>query len=372
MKVELESGLERWVAAQILDADQAARIRQWESERVPEGRSRWQVVVALVFGGLMLAAGVLLFVSAHWDELSPVERMTLLVGAVGGLHVAGALVRERFHALGTTLHAVGSVALGGAIALAGQIFNMEEHWPAAVLMWATGAVLGWFLLRDWPHAALAGLLIPWWLVGEFTEAARSSWEGWRVANCGILLLAICYLSVRTTARESYAHVALAWLGGIALLPAAIAVSLSQYRYRHEETSTELIWVGWAGALLLPLAFAWLYRREGAWINGLAAIWVVALNFAAQERLEALVYAWCAIGAAGMVMWGVHEARTERINLGMAGFALSIACFFFSNVMDKLGRSASLIVLGTLFLGGGWYWEKLRRRLVAGVTAGGVA
>ena len=78
MKVELESSLERWVAAQILDADQAARIRQWEFDRVPEGRSRWQIVVALVFGGVMLAAGVLLFVSAHWDELSPVQRMALL------------------------------------------------------------------------------------------------------------------------------------------------------------------------------------------------------------------------------------------------------------------------------------------------------
>jgi len=55
---------------------------------------------------------------------------------------------------------------------------------------------------------------------------------------------------------------------------------------------------------------------------------------------------------------------------MAGFALTILFFYFSNVMDKLGRSTSLIVLGVAF-SRSWYWEKLRRKLVACVHAGGV-
>jgi hypothetical protein len=33
-------------------------------------------------------------------------------------------------------------------------------------------------------------------------------------------------------------------------------------------------------------------------------------------------------------------------------------------MDKMGRSASLIGLGVLFLGGGWALERTRRRLIA--------
>ena len=59
-----------------------------------------------------------------------------------------------------------------------------------------------------------------------------------------------------------------------------------------------------------------------------------------------------------------EARKERINLGVAGFALTVLIFYFSNVMDKLGRSASLIGLGLLFLLGGWLLERTRRQLVA--------
>jgi hypothetical protein len=38
-------------------------------------------------------------------------------------------------------------------------------------------------------------------------------------------------------------------------------------------------------------------------------------------------------------------------------------------MDKLGRAASLIGLGLLFLLGGWLLEKTRRRLVAQLEKG---
>jgi len=47
----------------------------------------------------------------------------------------------------------------------------------------------------------------------------------------------------------------------------------------------------------------------------------------------------------------------------------VIIFYFSDVMDKLGRSASLIGLGVLFLFGGWALERARRGLVARVTGG---
>src|SRR5690349_22348472 len=129
MSMELEPSLLRWIEARLIDEQQAERIRAFESAQAPVRRARWPVIVALAFGGIMLAAGILLFVSAHWEELSPVQRMSLLVTAVGGFHLGGAFAQERFRALAVTLHAAGTVALGGAIAMAGQIFNMEEHWP---------------------------------------------------------------------------------------------------------------------------------------------------------------------------------------------------------------------------------------------------
>jgi MFS family permease len=375
MRIELEPSLDRWVEARILDRQQADRIRQFESEQVPRRRARWPVIMAVAFGGLMLAAGVLLFVSAHWDELSPFQRMALLVLAVGGFHLAGAFSLDRFRALGVTLHAVGTVALGGAIAMAGQIFNMQEHWPSAVLLWAVGAIAGWLLLGDWPHLALTAILVPWWLAGEWAEAVPLAQSAWPAITCGILLLAICYLSVRmpgADSREDHVRTALTWLGGLALLPATLVVAAGHHgRAGAAAPGPGMLAIGWACAILVPLGFAYAFRRNAAWMNLLAALWVVGLSFLAEARLEIEIYAWCALGAAAMIAWGIYEFRAERINLGMAGFALTIVFFFFSSVMDKLGRSASLMALGILFVGGGWYWEKLRRNLVARLVSGGV-
>src|SRR5438309_1845095 len=192
MKIELERSLQSWTEAQLLDAEQAEKIRAFEAGQAPQRRARWPIVVALVFGGVMLAAGVLLFVSAHWDELSPFERMAMLVAAVAGFHTAGAFSSERFRALGITMHAVGTISLGGAIALAGQIFNMQEHWPNAILLWTLGAVAGWLLLKDWPQLALAAILAPFYLTGEWTETVSNGAVAFRAAAAGNLLLAICY------------------------------------------------------------------------------------------------------------------------------------------------------------------------------------
>jgi uncharacterized membrane protein len=76
-----------------------------------------------------------------------------------------------------------------------------------------------------------------------------------------------------------------------------------------------------------------------------------------------LFAWWAIGAAGLVAWGVRDGRVDRINLGAIVFAATVLVFYFSQVMTTLGRSASLIGLGILFLAGGWALERGRRHLV---------
>jgi uncharacterized membrane protein len=71
----------------------------------------------------------------------------------------------------------------------------------------------------------------------------------------------------------------------------------------------------------------------------------------------------------LIYWGVNDRRKERINLGMAGFAVTIIAFYFSEVLDKYGRSTVLISMGIIFLVGGYYMERLRRRLISHVSGG---
>jgi uncharacterized membrane protein len=378
-----ERYLERWTSGGLIDAATAERIRAFETEEDKTHGMRWPVLLAVAFGGLLLCAGVLLFVAAHWDTLSPGGRFGLVLGMVALFHVAGAFSAERFPPLSTSLHAVGTISLGAGIFLAGQIFHLEEHWPGGVMLWAIGAWGAWALLRDWPQVALAAVLTPVWLGGEWIEATRGFHGDDKVLAEGLLLLALTYLSAPMPDKESSIRKALAWIGGIALIPLAVMTGLAGTQYYGESypLTQGFLYAGWGAALALPLALSWLLRKKAAWMNVIALLWVLLLGTTNLERhwatgdffgqfwKELGFYLVSAAGSIGLVAWGLSEARRERINLGVAGFALTILAFYFSTVMDKLGRSASLIGLGLLFLLGGWLLEKTRRRLVAKLKRG---
>jgi uncharacterized membrane protein len=367
MTRDWEGHLDRWTAADLLDADTAGRIRAWETMQVPSQGLSWPVRIALVFGAILLAAGVLLFVSGHWDQLSPAGRLSLLALTVAVLHGSGAAAARQFEGLSITLHTVGSVALGAAIALAGQIFNLSEHWPAAVLLWTIGCALAWLLLRHWTQAALCAVLFPWWLAGEWemrvpVADSRAMLPVW----VGVCALSFVYLGARRSPGDGAMRKALGWLGGLALLPAAAIVASAGLWERADVVwGSRGYWIAWAAALLLPLLVALaLDTRRAVW-SGLAIVWTLVLAAAGGSTHASIaLYCWCAIGAAGLAAWGMRDGRAERINLGVAGLAITVLFFYFSSVMDKLGRSASLIGAGLIFLGGGWLLERTRRGLLA--------
>jgi uncharacterized membrane protein len=358
--VDSESYLRRWLTAGVLDEPTAARIRAFESSQT--GRSeglRWPVIVALIFGALLLGAGVLLFVSAHWDELSPNERLSLVVLMVAVFHAAGAATAVRFEALSVTLHTVGTFALGAGIALTGQIFHLSEHWPAAILLWAIGAILAWAILRHWPQAALAAILIPYWLCGEWWYRMDMNHAGFEATiAAGLCALAFTYLTAPPAATVNKA---LIWIGAIALLPSSMFLAAGPSPIWRDQA------IAWLLALSLPLLLAVLLRRTKAVWNLGATLWIVAMALLRNGRPEHLLtYVWCATGTVGLIAWGVREQHLVRINLGMAAFAITVLAYYFSDVMDKLDRSLSLVILGFLFLGGGWLLERTRRHLVAGI------
>ncbi len=365
MPAEWENALERWTAAGLVESDAAGRIRAFEGRRAPARGLRWPVWVALAFGVILLGAGVLLFVSAHWDELSPEGRLALVIFMVAAFHGGGAAASDRFASLGIALHTLGTLSLGAAIALTGQIFELQEHWPAAILLWAAGAGLAWLVLRHWTQGALFAVLLPYWLGAECEFAYPSDY--WMPVAAGAALWSVAYLTARHSADDGPLRRALGWIGGLAFLPAVAIVAADHCSNCAPFDSAG---PGWVVALLGPLAAAVLLRGRAAVWNACAALWVVILGAVhAGMGLDLLTYVWCAVGAAALAAWGIVEGRRERVNLAMAGFAITVLAFYFSNLMDRLGRSMSLIGLGLLFLGGGWLLEKTRRRLIAQVREG---
>ncbi len=374
---DYESHLTRWQSAGVLDPDQAARIRAFEAERKQPAGLQWQVLVALILGAILLFAGVALFVNAHWDQLSALSRYGLVLAMVAVFHLGAAFSRSRFPALATTLNAVGTLSTGVAIALVGQIFNIQEHWPAAILMWAIAAAAGWLLLRDQAQQTMTLLLVPAWLLCEWAVRAED-FKGEYVYFARILVTwALLYLTFFLDSSRRITRGVLFAFSAIALIVGAIMLTAGWDDWRQPLMHPALRIAGWA-LVLVPLAFA-LLRPRLALVPvavGLAA--AILLPFC-QTSITNPDYNYTHSGpnliahllvtglAVFLGWWGVRTSSKALANYGVLGFAISIGWFYFTDLFDKLGRSLGLIGLGLLFLGGGWLLERTRRRIIAQIN-----
>jgi uncharacterized membrane protein len=370
---DLESQLNRWRTAGVVDAETAERIRAWEQEQRGPAGLQWQGTVVLGLGALLMAAGVALFVSAHWDELGTATRLMLVFAMVAVFHLGGGLAREKARALSTSLHAIGTAATGAAIALVGQIFNIQEHWPGAILLWALAALAGWALLRDEAQQTIALVLAPVWLFCEIADATSNhSGQGVPLGRF-LLVWGVLYVTLFLGSKRRAVAGILFALGALAAVAGAAVLGSEGHGWNDWALTPWTITWTWAVIAAAPLALACLRLRMVLLPVAAAAAcaWVMPwLHDGTGGKL--LAHALAAGLAVLLAWWGVRGASRALVNLGVVGFALAVVWFYSSDVLDKLGRSLGLAGLGVLFLAGGWALERTRRRLLVAMEASEVA
>jgi hypothetical protein len=151
---------------------------------------------------------------------------------------------------------VGTASTGAAIALTGQIFNIQEHWPAAILLWAISALAAWALLHDEAQQTLALLLIPAWMIAEFTYYAENHIGQGAYIGRFLFVWAVLYLTILLGSRRKAVQGILAAAGAIA---AVLGVVMMVEGWRSWGSMTSLPWGlrvwAWMAIAALPLIVA---------------------------------------------------------------------------------------------------------------------
>ena len=374
----LSDQLRRWLQAELIDADVAEAIQRWEDSQLNQSKHSSvrhltvPIRLSILLGSLLLAAGLLLFVSAHWDQMPPLWRVSLLLFIVIALHAGGAWFAERFQLMALGLHAVGTVAFGAGVFLCAQIFHLDVLWSFrwGLLLWSFGAAAGWTLLRQWPQLALLSLLLPGWIAALImfeVDRFSSSEAHWAVVPiaAGALLTSLTYFTAADRTPLTPARSVLMWMGGLALVPAAVtwavvATGLDLPALGQPLWLSLLVWVVTLGG---PVILGWWLRPHRFWPLALAAIWMVLDLVIQVQGFSVLSFAWWGVGSVGLMLWGSTEVRAERVNIGTVLLATTLIGFYVTEVIGRFDRSLSLLGLGLFFLVGGWGLNRLRQALL---------
>jgi uncharacterized membrane protein len=373
----LGTQLDAWCEEGLLDREQAAAIRgrYHASRRVSVGR------LLLALGGTFVGIGLIWLVAANLDELPPLGRFVAVAAIWLALLVAGEWLAARHRsglgsrALVESVRLVAALAFGATIFQAAQSLQVPAYEPKLVGLWAAGALL---------HGYVAGSIGPL-LVGQL---AGSVWFIWQVvhdepsglsavlallvlAGLGLGLAAV-HSRLRPEFESSYRE-----LGALFGLAGLFAAALPFLTTRDFGWSLWAV-VGVAAAVLAVAAGAWLGRGDVRFeplavsAVALVAVGLVLWDTGAETTgldVSDWLHALTSVGVYVVVAVGVAVLGTLRDSWQLTALA-TVAIVVFTTfqsfaVFAEIIQGAWLFVLlGLVFLGTGFLFDRARRELAA--------
>ena len=382
--------------AGLITAEQRQRIIE-HFKLKEDGDSRFLAIVSMI-GAVLITAGIILLISAHWNEIPRGVKIAGGIALMLGAHAGGWWLREvqgKYRKTGEALHLVGSGLFLANIALLGQIYHIVSRPPNAFLLWWIGiAALPWLLRSKAQHILLL-LAFGIWFGMEINERDSLIYCGNEHQILLYSLLGLVYLGagglLRRGAFAEFSGVS-ERLGLLAFLTFFYPLTWKDFLsgWDNPETSSWLFpslgvaalgllaatagtmsalgrqwrWT-WFAALVGMVAFmatVWF----GCWQLGHEAgsryfYWGESWNYLAGTLA---LFVFCLL----QIQVGLQLRSPFFVNLGIAFIALDIIAAYLGLFGSMARTGMMFLVSGVFLIVFGVYLERKRRKLMKQIRA----
>lgn len=371
-----EGKLKTWSDAGLIDAETAARIREWEAKnRKPIGL--WAMIG---LGALAIGLGLVSVVAANWDALAGEFRLAihlaLLIGVAGFAwwqQSRQATANSRFHDAALFVFGALGLTFFGHV---GQVYQMGAPLWQPFAMWLLlfsplflGFGRGWLAATSW----LAALC--------FTAAQH--WEWYLDAiNDGMLLAVPLPIALYMGALSSIPAIvaaASAWLRGRSDRPdfwrrleqISIVLVLGWFsfaaiaRFIGTNDHWPIVVIAIQSGLLLGAAAIVRWARPTA--SGLSTAAILASAAIVNVLAPAMGGSALGAGLLFMLLWGaaagaaLHAGWRIAFQIAVGVLALRLIILSFELASDLLGSGLGLILAGLATLGIAWGAVRISKR-----------
>ena len=154
--------IERWIKDGIIDRSQADRISVLYPEDKPS--RNWGALIFSVIGVIIFGLGIILLFAYNWDAIPKYAKLAIIFSALICAHGAGFYLKLRtgHQAISEAMFALGTMLFGSGIWLVAQIYNIDEHYPNAFIVWGVGALMLAWSLPSVSQGVMASILFVLW------------------------------------------------------------------------------------------------------------------------------------------------------------------------------------------------------------------
>ncbi len=363
-------------------------------------------------GAVLVGLGVMLFVVSNWQAMTPLTKVTVLLGTMLATGIGGyvlAFERGQYPKTGMALLFLNALVYGATIFLIAQIYHLPLNFWLGGLLWLVGTALFAVILQSrlhvWLSVPLLILTLGWLRTADLLGSGEFNFffdAEHSIVNLlpamGVMLVSLGILHRRSRFMEFASRTLFHW--GVFLTTLVLVISTFNkdifYQVLYLDIDAVGLAVMLAAVMALIAAIRWgtFEAPQGRW--GLLAYGLyTAFTFliarapvflglmgtdsftGAPQYLDAaagdilmlrgffVVHVLLfAVFLLTLIWYGTLLRMPAVINIGMLGIALTVLVQYFSWAWESRNKSVVFIIGGVIILILSFILERQRRKLLA--------